>query len=245
MTPPDEDMLAKAINSLIVATRPDQVAASVAAIAAGMGMERYSVIDMQGDVAALHHNAPTELVGEVASLVHCANDPIVARAQASPIPFRWEAGEGGAWRDRHGDHGYRSGVAAAHWVGGAAGSIVILSCAADRIADGYVEAAMRWPVLAAAMLADAFRRLGDTREPQCPLAARELDCLLHAIAGRSAKQTARSLGIDYRTVEKYLERARDKLQASSSYAAATSALRHGWLDIGQALELATSETRAR
>jgi len=66
-------------------------------------------------------------------------------------------------------------------------------------------------------------------EFDCPLSARELECLCLTAAGSPARETARRLGISHRTVELYNARCRLRLGVETTLAAAVSAIRQGWL----------------
>jgi len=210
------------------------IATCANALVAGMGLQRYAIIEMRrGVVTRLLQNAPAELLDEAAAVA--AIDPLITRARTSPRPFIWQAGAGGTWRDLNGDAGYRSGVAGSSQDAERSGCIALLSCADDCIAPETATMLMTYALTAAVSLAGALERLA----PEvCPFSRRELDCLLHTLAGHSSRETAHALGIGARTVEQYLARARARLQTTSSYAAATTALRRGWLDLQQALDLA-------
>jgi DNA-binding CsgD family transcriptional regulator len=64
----------------------------------------------------------------------------------------------------------------------------------------------------------------------CPLTKQELVCLLHFTAGKSPKQTARSLGISDRTVGNHLDRARIRCGVDSTLSLSIKALEAGWID---------------
>lgn len=64
---------------------------------------------------------------------------------------------------------------------------------------------------------------------QCPLSERELQCLVYAAAGGSAKTIGRTLGISPRTVEEYLQRCKSRLGTRTALTASAQALRRGWI----------------
>lgn len=228
-----EPQIASAMAMLNAAASAEQIANGAYALTGALGLKRYVLIDLRGNVVAgLHHNASTQPQIE--------DDPIVARAHMPPrVPFVWGAGEGGAWRSRLADEGFRSGVAAGTWDAERSGCLLMLSCAEKQIPEELAGVLQAYALMAVVALSGPLRRLADERTPlACPLTERELQCLLYAMAGKSSKQTARAVGIGIRTVNQYLERVREKLQVKTSQAAATIAVRNGWLDVQRALDLA-------
>jgi DNA-binding CsgD family transcriptional regulator len=239
MTPPNESLIAAALETLQSATGHNDIANGAAALTEGMGLERYVIVDVRaGLITGIQHNGSAELDDQMT----VSADPILARARTSRIPFVWQA-DSGTWRDLNGSLGYRAGVAATFFDPGGSGCILVASGSAHSIPPEHEIALLGYVVMAAVQIGSALPLFARTNSG-CPFSARELDCLLYALAGRSAKETARALDIGARTVEQYLERARARLQAPTSYAAATIALRRGWLDLEQASELAGLETAA-
>lgn len=241
MKTPSEERIARSIELLGEATHQAEVANAAASLTKAIGLERYFILDIRGgmgsEVRGLYHDAPAMLRDEASDLRVFGSDPVLVKARTSRVPFLWRA-EGNAWRDKNGALGYRSGVAAASYDGNGSGAIVILSGADECIQREHESTALAYALMAAVTVASAFERFAKASRPASPLTPRELDCLLYALVGKSAKETARALDIEPRTVNQYLERARSKLQAPTSYAAATQALGKGWLDLRQALELA-------
>lgn len=64
----------------------------------------------------------------------------------------------------------------------------------------------------------------------CPMTKQELACLNYAVAGLTAKQTAREMGISARTVESHLDRARMRCGVDSTLALSALAFKEGWVD---------------
>lgn len=244
MSPPSLAPLHNALTVLGAATRPDEIDVGAAALTEALGMERYTLINVSGGGLATdcYHNAPPALSDEMTSHQVIGVDPVAMRVRATPIPVIWQPtrGGGGAWRDEHADFGYRSGVAAGCWDPDGSGRIVMLSCSAECITDEQAGMLLRYSLVAATTVTVPMQKMAALRRAACPLTERELDCLLYVAAGISAKQIARALGISVRTVTQYLERARAKLQAKNSRAAATLAMRNGWLDMQKALDLAAA-----
>ena len=77
--------------------------------------------------------------------------------------------------------------------------------------------------------ASTLRILTSSLNPACPLPEREIQCLIYASAGGSAKQIARALGISPRTVEEYLQRTKARIGSRTTVGASAHALRRGWI----------------
>lgn len=210
-----------------------------------MGLQRYTAIGFRANVAtAVVHNAPRALKEEIQGLQFAVDSPVVAQARKSRIPFVWQPGLGGTWHDVNGDCGYRCGVAAASWDGSGSGCILMLSCSDESIPNAHVTTLQAYSLTAAVLIGAAMGKLVCASASESPFAPEELHCMLYTLAGLSAKEAARGLGISIRSVHQYLENARARIGVKTSYAAATMALRHGWLDLQQASELASSGSAA-
>lgn len=242
MIDPDEVAIAGAMEMLSSMQRADDIAHGAGALTAAMGLERFALMDVRGGMlVGLHHNAPPATLGDDIEALQAAvaADPVAARARSSRIPFLWGAEEGGEWRHRHADAGYRAGLVATSWDPAGSGCALMLSCSDARIPAQHVPTLMAYAVMAAASLSGQLQLVVSTQpSSSCPLTERELECLHYVLAGRSTKETARGLGIGGRTVGQYLERARAKLQAKTSRHAVATALRAGWLNVQKAIDLA-------
>lgn len=86
-------------------------------------------------------------------------------------------------------------------------------------------------ILSIASLAASYSAVAlvELMKAECPLTNRELECLIFAAAGCSAKETSRHLGLSSRTVEEYLLRCKDRMGVRSTLAATATALRRGWI----------------
>ena len=235
MNTPREDAITGAIAVLGAAGSMEDVDAGAMALTDGMGLQRYTVVDLRGGlIARVFHNAAAPLDAELARLQ--VDDLIGLRARSLRIPFAWQC-EDGDWRQRYAGVGYRSGIAAASIDQDGSGCVIILSSQATSVPPEHTDMMLAYGLMASMYLGGSLRQLAMPLLG-CPFTDRELDCLLYALAGKSSKETARALGIEPRTVETYLGRARYRLGVSSSYAAATTALRRGWLDMQRASDLA-------
>jgi DNA-binding CsgD family transcriptional regulator len=232
-------LISEALGGLGSAQTAPEFGALAEKLTEGFGMDRYIVIDVRnGTLAGLHHNAPAHLSADIENLATADSDPILGKARVSRMPFAWGRGDGGPWREAYGSLGYHSGIAGVTWDGVGSGVIALFSSEADGLPEEIIGSLLGFVVLAAVTMSTPLRRLAPRPLAECPFTARELDCLRYALAGKSSKETARSLGIGARTVNQYLERARTRLQVKTTYAAATIALRRGWIDMQEASELA-------
>ena len=64
------------------------------------------------------------------------------------------------------------------------------------------------------------------------LSARERECLLWASLGKSSSDTAQILGLSSRTVDGYLDRARNKLGVRTRIEAVAAGVRRGLIEAG-------------
>jgi LuxR family transcriptional activator of conjugal transfer of Ti plasmids len=238
MKPPSEALLQSAIDQFADVTCAEEVAQAAAAFTGACGLERYAILVVRtGVVAGVFHDAPDHLRADFPRVIS-GDDPVVTMARASRVPFLWSSDTGGEWRRRNGDAGYLSGVAAATWDSRGTGCILLASGAEAAIHEAHAQHLLIHAFMATSTANDPLQRVAAQMLAPCPLTERELECLYYAVAGKSAKETARALGVGPRTVDEYLERARAKLQVKTSLAAATVAIRNGWLDVQKALDLA-------
>lgn len=190
------------------------VSSSLHALGIAVGLPNYLALDMQG------------LQPQVSNALHSLHDSdvtvaaqsdLAARLLARPIPI---AMAGDLAID-----GLQFGVAASSPHGHRT-CLLFLGRSSPQVDQGSLIELLGTASMYASHLLAALVRLG--RE-SCPLSARELQCLRLAAKGLSAKETARELGISYRTVEDYLGSCRTRLNAPSTLAAALQALNNGWV----------------
>lgn len=242
MKTPSDLLVSEALKALGAATTHREISDGAQALIAGLRLERYCIFDLRPGVGpsvnAVYHNAPPELASEAALLGGLLDDCLLSRARSTLIPFDWQANEhGDPWRHANADRGYRSGVATYSLHGEGSACVVIVSWSGPAIPAEHSPIIQAYTLLAATTLATTLRSFAVRPTLPSPLSDREAACLLYVLAGKSAKETARSIGVEARSVYQYLERARSKLMASTSAAAAMTALRNGWLDMQAALEL--------
>jgi DNA-binding CsgD family transcriptional regulator len=192
-----------------------------------LGLPQHVMLHFSG-VAARLMNAVHNLPGDL-RLADLVNDSRVVDALASPIPRFLEDGL----------EPYVSGpciVVAGRYA--TTGCVMILGGRAELTQDESVILSGA-AVMAANGAATALRNM---IAPDCPLSERELQCLSAVAAGVGYKEVGRELGISPRTVEKHVERCRQRLGVPTSLAATLAAVRAGWISDA---ELEVIELRSR
>lgn len=101
--------------------------------------------------------------------------------------------------------------------------------------DSPIDADAVTELLGVASLASSYgaAALVQVLKAECPLTARELECLVFAAAGCSAKETSLHIQVSPRTVEEYLARCKERMGVRSTLAATATALRRGWISYGE------------
>lgn len=244
MKPIDEASLTESLTLLERVGSADDICAAADLLVRGLGVSRYVWLDQTWTVGvmrpAVYHNAPAHVAQRLdVDGVEALLQPILGLAQSTRIPTPWGPDDTvGTPLEDMGDCGYRHGLVASSSDG--TGSTVSLIVGTEReLTDDGLCTLMAYMSLAAAGCLAAFAAVRRNAEG-ARLSERELECLGYAMAGWSAKQTARATGLSPRTVTQYLERSRAKLGARTSFEAATIAARRGWLSVQRAIELADS-----
>lgn len=205
--------LAGAVDAVGSAESGAALSAALQQLAAAAGMPSYLLLHLHGpdnQVAAVLHNLA------LAPLVDGpAITTVVQRALASRrFPEVVEVDVPGL------QHG-----ASAMWQEGLTTCVLLLG------QDVAIEAEAAMDLLGIASLAasHAAHALAKLLKAECPLTIRELECLVYAASGCSAKDTGRHLQLSPRTVEEYLARCKERMGVRSTLAAAATALRRGWI----------------
>jgi LuxR family transcriptional activator of conjugal transfer of Ti plasmids len=188
------------------------------------GFDRFAYLQAVGADVRTFNNYPAEWEDIYIKKHYSRIDPVVTEAGRRAGPFSWTAdnwqargtSEARRFRDEAIDHGIRSGVTIP--VGGTYGARMMLTFASSR-SDADVtmlptpQNAMQvimaihyqLRILAASMVAS----------PKKHLSAREMICLTWAAKGKKGYEIARLTGINPRTVQHYLDSAREKLGAAT------------------------------
>jgi DNA-binding CsgD family transcriptional regulator len=206
----------------------DELGDVLQAVCDSAGIRRYAIVRIVGvgspRIAQLMHNADddaTEFIEDAAKLSSWRVLQEV-RKHGRPMLFGMDGQEAGP-------AGFGRGVAA---LANKSRSkcIAILGCDGVDIEPDAGVVLMSAAMIMAAHVHDSLEAI---HIKQCPLTRQELVCVAHALAGDSAKETARKLSLGVRTVEEYLARARSRLAAPSSMAAGIMAVDHGWITLDQ------------
>lgn len=174
-------------------------------------------------IAAVGNTPPTFLVTH-ADLKRIRVDPVMQRLQSEPTPFAWDQGFyarrgfGHLWEDQA-PHGYRVGIAASIAVGDGQRLFVGIDRhdplpssepMLTRLQADLQLLAVHAQVAARRLLGKpAASEMSAMRLPH--LAPRELDVLKWTDQGKTAYEVGVILGMKERTVNSYLESAKDKL----------------------------------
>lgn len=226
-TTPDLALACEAIARFPSAISLPDLSECASQMSDALGLPLHIMLHFSGAAARLRnavHNGAADL--ELSELV-C--DPRVVDALASPIPRFVPDGLAP----------FVSGpciVVAGRYAN--TGCVVILGGRADLTQDEAVALAGA-AVMAANGAAASMRSMVAA---DCPLTARELECLSFVAAGAGYREVGQELGISPRTVEKHVERCRQRLGVDTSLAAALAAVRAGWISDA---ELEDIELRSR
>lgn len=206
--------LASAIDAVGSASSEAELSLALQQVASAVDMRHFVLLHLHGadqEVAAVLHNLPSppdiESPGAAA---------IVQRSLASRrIP---------ELVDEETFDGMRY-AACSMWHEAASTCVLLIG------RDEPIEAASATELLGIASLASSYAAgaLVQVLKAECPLTARELECLVLAAAGCSAKETSQYLQVSSRTVEEYLARCKERMGVRSTLAATAAALRRGWI----------------
>lgn len=220
---------------------------SMTRLAALFGADRFFLVRAHSGIGWITehvlHDAPPELAGVIDEQGYPAIDYLIQCTRRSYIPFRWDA-SCPALPKLSSDSHYQSGISAHSRAMSGQCALLALCFQKPAMDQAEFEDLLGGVAMTASFAATAFDRIRQEEHPQKVLTERETECLIHVLAGRPAKLIARALGISVRTVDHYLECARAKMGTKTSYAAASIAVRRGWIDVNEALDLANSAAAA-
>lgn len=238
-----------AIAALDSATSAAELNLACEQVGKSLGLPHFYYVHRKlfGRVGLLGHNCGSPSIMELLPIDPDSGDPVSGRAIIEPAPFSWSAAdyaqapamERTAYRARAA-LGYRSGICAAFHDNRSQSVHLVLASDAPTFTDDGSWTAYSIAFLAANTLLQAVSRIDNESDALIELTHRERDCLLYVLAGASAKVTARALDIGTRSVNQYLERARQRLGASNSFQAALAAARLGLIDSDEAQRIRAS-----
>lgn len=206
-----------------------QLANAVERLALQMGFEWFLVVQF-GDgflteVVQNIHNAPSELRAWLRDTAALRRDKVIARAVREPIPFSWDRSSyESSPEDWHlmDLAGYRSGLAARTTGGRDQCCVLVVGTGREEpVPESLRMMALADLLLASGYVQSTLERLEPRPTPR--LRPREVECLRWCTYGKTAKETAKMLGITERTVNQHLGRAMSQLGVNSKAAAVTRA----------------------
>ncbi|WP_327212359.1 autoinducer binding domain-containing protein (plasmid) [Rhizobium beringeri] len=188
------------------------------------GCDRFAYLQTEGLEIRTFNSYPEEWQGVYLESQYSRIDPVVTEAKRRMEMFSWTADDWPArgnseircFRDQAIDYGIRSGVTIP--VEGSFGSTMMLTFASSaQTAD--VKKLQDAQKAIQAVLAIHYRlkiiAAKTIVAPKRLLSPREAMCLMWAAKGKSAPETAMLTGINPRTVQHYLDKAREKLDAAT------------------------------
>jgi len=205
----------------------DDLAVPMGTLAATAGMTHYAAIRVRGrsfmTLLQQVHNAPDSHAPRIKDLAYWRDSTLVQRLLRGSPPMSY--GDGPT-KEPPGDiPGFEYGVAASMLEPRGA-CVLVLGRTTPPVTEAEAMESHLAAMLAVARISECLQSLD--HQP-CALSARQLDCLRYAMAGQTATQTGRALGLSARTVEEYLERARHALGSPNTLAAAVQAIDLGWI----------------
>jgi DNA-binding CsgD family transcriptional regulator len=200
------------------------------------GFDFFAYLYLRGPESFAVSNYPKEWQDLYMQREFILVDPVVTKAKHGPAIFAWSAGE--ARRSGRRDvlkffaeadrFGIRSGVSISIPVGFKERMVFTLASGRPIAEPGEPID----PVTASVAVAFVHSRLGDATGDASlasgiRLSPREAECLRWFAEGMSMPDIALTLGIAYRSVRSYLDEATQKLGASNTRQAASTAIRLG------------------
>lgn len=188
------------------------------------GYERFAYLEKEGAQIRTFNSYPKPWEGLYLSADYSSIDPVVTEAKRKRDVFFWTAedwpGRGSSplrkFRDEAIDHGIRCGMTIP--VEGGYGASMLLTFASSK-GDVEVPAAFdsRRAVQLVMMVHYRLKMIAAkvAINPKQVLSPREMLCLTWAMKGKNTLETAAVTGINSRTVQHYLDKARAKLGAES------------------------------
>ncbi|AUX79167.1 autoinducer binding domain-containing protein [Sinorhizobium fredii] len=188
------------------------------------GFERFAYLQTEGLEVRTFNSYPKPWQDVYLNSHYARIDPVVTEAKRRMDVFAWTAddwpdrgtSELRRFRDQAVEHGIYSGVTIP--VEGSFGSKMMLTLASsERKADISKLQDGRKALQAVMTIHYRLKIIGATMlvAPKRMLSPREAMCLMWAIKGRSAGDTAKLTGIKERTVQHYLDSARRKFDAKT------------------------------
>jgi LuxR family transcriptional activator of conjugal transfer of Ti plasmids len=218
------DQLRSLIDRLEAAYDEQMIKSALKIFARSHGYERFAYLQTDGFQVKTFNSYPSPWERNYLKSDYSTLDPVVIEARRMREMFEWTADDWPArgsstlrrFRDEAIDHGIRSGVTIR--LEGSYGSAMMLTFASPEKKVGISGALDSKKALQMLMAVHYQLRAIAAKtiiNPKCALSPREMLCLVWASKGKTTAETAILTGIKARTVQHYLDRARDKLGADS------------------------------
>lgn len=225
--------LLETLLTLQSSSHPDELAATIETLVAGMGFDYYRLaiiipLSRQRPIVRIFNSCPAEWIDRYNKLNLISVDPIVSAAQQQLTPIRWaelRAGdEAMVVMSEAASFGLRSGVSyPLHGPRGERGVLSFITEAhkPDLYLNKAGELAMTIPFVLEAVL--RLCRPDD----RFTLSKMERRCLFWVSEGKNSEEIGLIMGITERTVHYHLQRACRKLGATNRYQAVARAVQSG------------------
>lgn len=212
------------IDMLEAAQDEDMIKGALKSFAQAYGYDRFAYLQTEGPEIRTFNSYPEPWEVIYLTSHYSRIDPVVTEAKRRRDIFSWTADNWPArgasdlrrFRDEAVEHGICSGVTIP--VEGSFGSTMMLTFASsERTLD--VPPALDSKTALQVVLAVHYRlkmiAASTAISPKRMLSPRETLCVLWATKGKGAQETAVLTGINARTVQHYLDRAREKFDAKT------------------------------
>ncbi|ARQ13588.1 transcriptional activator TraR (plasmid) [Rhizobium etli] len=215
----------RSLVDMLEAARNEQMIKSALKIFAhSCGYDRFAYLQTEGAQVRTFNSYPGQWENIYLDSNYSRIDPVVTEAKRRRDVFFWTADDWPArgasplrrFRDEAIDHGIRCGVTIP--VEGSYGSMMMLTFASpERNVDisGVLDPRKAVQVVMAVHYQLKILAAKTAVNPKQMLSPREMLCLVWAMRGKTAPETAMLTGINARTVQHYLDKARAKLGAES------------------------------
>lgn len=212
------------IDMLEAAQDEQMIKSALRHFAHSCGYDRFAYLQTEGLEVRTFNSYPEPWQGIYLDNEYSRIDPVVTDAKRKRHIFYWTAddwpdrgsSELRRFRDEAVDHGIRCGVTIP--VEGSFGSAMMLTFASP---EKNVDISTRLDSQRAVQLVMAVHyqlkmiAAKTSVNPKRMLSPREMTCLTWATKGKTAPETAMLTGINARTVQHYLDKAREKFDAQS------------------------------
>lgn len=194
------------------------------AFATSIGFERFAYLQTEGFDIKTINTYPLPWAATYIEQRFAVIDPVVIEAKRRMKPFDWSADDWPArgsselrrFRDDAISHGIRSGTTIP--VRGSFGSTVMLTFASSE-ARGHDHSCLDPELAVQAALSIHYRlrflSAGRVLTPDRVFSSKEAVCVTWSAKGKKANEISSIMGISERTVQHYLDSARQKLRAET------------------------------